>query len=169
LIDPAKLAHVFLSPRKRAQATFDLLFEGAVGQKAQLQHVTTTDELAEWDYGKYEGLLTGEIRERRMGQGLDRQAAWDVWRDGCEGGEFVFQSQVVLLSLFTDCLGNRTAQQVTDRLDGLIRKIHDIQRPYMHGEKPADILLVRRSFLFPFFPFPFFGNIRPDTPIPSNV
>ena len=28
LIDPAKVAHVFISPRERAQATFDLLFEG---------------------------------------------------------------------------------------------------------------------------------------------
>jgi probable phosphoglycerate mutase len=36
-------------------------------------------ELAEWDYGDYEGLTTAQIRERAPG--------WDLWRDGCPGGE----------------------------------------------------------------------------------
>lgn len=36
----------------------------------------------------------------------------------------------------------RSAQQVTDRLDALIQKIYEIQGPYMHGEKPADVILV---------------------------
>ena len=36
----------------------------------------------------------------------------------------------------------RSAQQVTDRLDALIKKIYEIQSPYMHGEGPADVLLV---------------------------
>ena len=88
LIDPAKLAHVFVSPRKRAQVTLDLLFEGAGKDGLIKEHkVTTTEELAEWDYGKYEGLLTKEIRARREGQGLDQERPWDIWRDGCEDGE----------------------------------------------------------------------------------
>ena len=37
------------------------------------------DLLAEFDYGEYEGLTTKEIRARRPG--------WDLWRDGCPGGE----------------------------------------------------------------------------------
>lgn len=88
LIDPAKLAHVFVSPCKRAQTTFDLLFDG-VGKDALVNAsmVTTTEELAEWDYGKYEGLLTKEIRARRKEQGLDKETPWDIWRDGCEDGE----------------------------------------------------------------------------------
>jgi probable phosphoglycerate mutase len=36
-------------------------------------------DLGEWDYGDYEGLTTPEIRERRPD--------WDLWRDGCPGGE----------------------------------------------------------------------------------
>jgi probable phosphoglycerate mutase len=37
------------------------------------------EDLLEWDYGEYEGLTTPEIRGRRPG--------WDLWRDGCPGGE----------------------------------------------------------------------------------
>lgn len=93
----------------------------------QSGRVTTTEELAEWDYGDYEGLLTGEIRARRKNQGLDKEKAWDIWRDGCQGGE--------------------SAQQVTDRLDNLIQKIYKLQEPYMHGEKPADVVLVAHGHL----------------------
>lgn len=90
LIDPTKLAQVFVSPRKRAQATFDLLFDGA-GKDALEQNgkISITEEIAEWDYGKYEGLLTKEIRARRKEQGLDKEVPWDIWRDGCEDGECV--------------------------------------------------------------------------------
>lgn len=128
LIDPVKLAHVFISPRKRALATFDLLFD-RVGKEALVkdEKVTTTEELAEWDYGKYEGLLTKEIRARRKDQGLDQDKPWDIWRDGCEDGE--------------------TAQQVSDRLDELIKKIHTLQSPYMHGEEAADVVLVAHGHL----------------------
>ncbi len=37
------------------------------------------DDLMEWDYGEYEGLTSAQIRERRPD--------WDLWRDGCPGGE----------------------------------------------------------------------------------
>jgi hypothetical protein len=36
----------------------------------------------------------------------------------------------------------RSPQQVTERLDRLIAKIRDIQRPHMNGEKPADVVVV---------------------------
>jgi probable phosphoglycerate mutase len=42
-------------------------------------------DLMEWDYGEYEGLLIQEIRARRPG--------WDVFRDGCPGGESTAQMQ----------------------------------------------------------------------------
>lgn len=35
--------------------------------------------LVEWDYGDYEGITGAEIRSRRP--------TWDLWRDGCPGGE----------------------------------------------------------------------------------
>lgn len=88
LIDPSKLTRVFVSPRKRAQTTFNLLVPNDIEDRlASEKKVTTTGDLAEWDYGEYEGLLTKEIRERRRVHGLDTERPWDIWRDGCEGGE----------------------------------------------------------------------------------
>jgi broad specificity phosphatase PhoE len=37
------------------------------------------DDLKEWDYGEYEGLTTPQIHAERPD--------WDLWRDGCPGGE----------------------------------------------------------------------------------
>lgn len=88
LIDPAKLAQVFVSPRNRAQQTFDLLFDEKQAQALRdANKVTTTGDLAEWDYGMYEGLVTSEIRGRRRDQGLDKERPWNIWKDGCEDGE----------------------------------------------------------------------------------
>lgn len=88
LIDPAKLAQVFVSPRNRAQQTFDLLFDEKQAQAlTDANKITTTRNLAEWDYGMYEGLVTSEIRARRRDQGLDKERPWDIWKDGCEDGE----------------------------------------------------------------------------------
>jgi broad specificity phosphatase PhoE len=88
LIDSSKLAHVYVSPRQRAQKTFDLLFSG-IGKDGlvKAEKVTTAEELAEWGYGLYEGLITKEIRKGRKERGLDVDQEWDIWRDGCEGGE----------------------------------------------------------------------------------
>lgn len=45
------------------------------------------DDLQEWNYGAYEGLAIADIRNMRHEKGQD--AAWNIWRDGCEGGEYV--------------------------------------------------------------------------------
>ena len=52
-------AKVFVSPRLRARQTCELAGLGGAA--------TVEPELAEWDYGEYEGLKTGEIRERQPG------------------------------------------------------------------------------------------------------
>lgn len=93
LIDPAKIKHVFSSPRTRALQTYELAFGEEVRAGMEREGVfSKAEELAEWGYGDYEGLLTGEIRELRRGRGLDGEGEWDIWRDGCEGGEYVFFS-----------------------------------------------------------------------------
>lgn len=62
---------VLCSPLLRARETCRL---AGLGDAAQL-----TDDLCEWDYGEYEGLTTPQIRER--------DPDWNLWSDGCPGGE----------------------------------------------------------------------------------
>jgi broad specificity phosphatase PhoE len=71
-----EFALVLASPRRRARDTADLAgFEPEV-----------VPDLAEIDYGDYEGRTTPEIREQRPG--------WSLWRDGCPGGETLAQAGV---------------------------------------------------------------------------
>jgi broad specificity phosphatase PhoE len=48
--------------------------------------VQIIDDVREWDYGNYEGLTSKTIAEQRA---RDGQEPWDIWRDGCPGGEYV--------------------------------------------------------------------------------
>ncbi|MFE9580791.1 acid phosphatase [Nocardia sp. NPDC006044] len=61
---------VFVSPRRRAAQTAEL---------AGLTDVTVDDDLAEWDYGDYEGLTTPQIRETAPD--------WTIWTGAVPGGE----------------------------------------------------------------------------------
>jgi len=49
--------------------------------------VEITEDIREWDYGDYEGITSPEIRRMRAEQGIE--GTWDIWRDGCPGGEYV--------------------------------------------------------------------------------
>lgn len=92
LIDPAKVIKVFASPRQRALKTCDLMFkfDGAADGFLDIANILiVTEDLTEWNYGDYEGLKTGDIRKLREERGLDGKG-WDHFRDGCEGGEYVF-------------------------------------------------------------------------------
>ena len=88
LINTAKLSHVFSSPRVRAQNTLDMLL-GDETKNALMKEgkLTITKDIAEWDYGDYEGLTTRDIQAKRKERGLDKEKAWDIWVDGCAGGE----------------------------------------------------------------------------------
>lgn len=70
-------AAVWSSPSARARRTAELAGFGAVAE--------TKPDLAEWDYGAYEGLKTPEILRERPG--------WSLFRDGCPGGESVAEAQ----------------------------------------------------------------------------
>ena len=87
LIDPRKIARIWVSPRKRAQDTFQMVFREQIGDPGFTDKVITTDDIREWDYGDYEGLKIGEIRELRRMKGLDQDHEYSVWKDGCQGGE----------------------------------------------------------------------------------
>jgi probable phosphoglycerate mutase len=81
---------VLTSPLRRARETCEL---AGFGDRADV-----VDDLQEWDYGDYDGLTTEEIRKTR--------ADWNLWRDGCPGGE--------------------TAQQVAARADRVVSRVRDV-------------------------------------------
>ncbi|KAK0287585.1 hypothetical protein LTR91_003039 [Friedmanniomyces endolithicus] len=120
LIDPAKLAKVYVSPRQRATKTYELLSGKTDGYEV-------TECLAEWYYGEYEGLKPAEIRAKRKAQGLDKDQEWEIWRDGCEGGE--------------------SPAEVTSRIDSLIKTIRNLQAPHMQDSEPKDVVLVAHGHL----------------------
>ena len=72
-----RFAHVLVSPQLRAQETCRL-----VGRADDAQ---VCEELKEWDYGEYEGLTDEETQQRAPG--------WNLFRDGCPGGESPEQVQ----------------------------------------------------------------------------
>lgn len=96
-----KFAHVFSSPSRRAQRTCALV---ALGRSAEVE-----PDLAEWNYGDYEGRCTVDIRKVRPD--------WNIFRDGCPGGE--------------------TPGRVSDRADRLIARLRDLDGKvalFSHGQ-----------------------------------
>jgi broad specificity phosphatase PhoE len=85
-----QFAEVLTSPLRRARDTCELagLGEGA----------TVDPDLAEWNYGAYEGLTTSEIRSQRPG--------WELFADGAPGGE--------------------TATEVGVRVDRVIQRVRSV-------------------------------------------
>jgi probable phosphoglycerate mutase len=66
-----RFARVFVSPMRRARETCEL---AGLGNAAVID-----PDLAEWNYGEYEGLTPEQINQRAP--------AWLIFRDGCPGGE----------------------------------------------------------------------------------
>src|SRR5215472_1139970 len=64
-------AKVFTSPLRRAMQTCELSGFGAAAE--------TDRDLVEWNYGQYEGRRTVDIFRERPD--------WQLFRDGCPGGE----------------------------------------------------------------------------------
>jgi broad specificity phosphatase PhoE len=64
-------ARVFTSPLQRARRTCELAGFGTVAE--------VDGDLLEWNYGQYEGRRTAEIHAERP--------SWQLFRDGCPGGE----------------------------------------------------------------------------------
>jgi broad specificity phosphatase PhoE len=82
-------AKVFTSPLRRAVRTCELAGFG-------LPQVD--DDLVEWDYGEYEGRRSADIRAE--------QPEWQLFRDGCPGGE--------------------SPEQVAARADRIVRRVRAV-------------------------------------------
>ena len=83
-------AQVFTSPLQRVSRTCEL---AGFGDRAIVDH-----DLVEWDYGEYEGRRTPDIHKERPD--------WQLFRDGCPGGE--------------------SPEQVALRADRIIRRVREV-------------------------------------------
>jgi len=90
-LSTVKFSHVFTSPLQRARRTCVL---AGLGEVAEIE-----PDLVEWDYGDYEGQRPADIRAARPG--------WNVFRDGCPGGE--------------------SPAQVSERADRLIARLRTLE------------------------------------------
>jgi len=84
-------AKVFSSPLQRARRTCEL---AGFGDRAEIDR-----DLLEWNYGEYEGRRTADIHKERPD--------WQLFRDGCPGGE--------------------SPQEVGARADRVIKRMRAIQ------------------------------------------
>jgi broad specificity phosphatase PhoE len=82
---------VFTSPLQRAVRTCEL---AGFGRRAEVDR-----DLLEWNYGEYEGRRTADIHSERPD--------WQLFRDGCPGGE--------------------SLQQVGARADRVVKRVREIQ------------------------------------------
>ena len=79
-------AHAHLIGARLADRRFALVLTSPLGRARDTCRLAgihddpeATDDLREFDYGRYEGITTPDIRLERPG--------WDLWRDGCPEGE----------------------------------------------------------------------------------
>ncbi|HXX65123.1 MAG TPA: histidine phosphatase family protein [Bacteroidota bacterium] len=86
-----RLARVFTSPLKRARRTCELAGFASVAE--------VDPDLVEWNYGEYEGRRGQDIRMERPD--------WNLFRDGCPGGE--------------------SPAQVSARADRVVRRVRAIE------------------------------------------
>ncbi|QKX63339.1 uncharacterized protein TRUGW13939_10509 [Talaromyces rugulosus] len=89
LIDPASIRRVYCSPRTRALQTAEILFPNITSKSQQSNgpKLEVAPCLQEWDYGDYEGLTRDQVFQARSDQGVENYRDWNIWRDGCAGGE----------------------------------------------------------------------------------
>lgn len=77
ILDPRTLSHVLVSPRTRAQHTYDLLFAG-VPESQRPSNKVTDERVREWTYGDFEGALAKDVNAERASRG---EKKWDIVGD----------------------------------------------------------------------------------------
>ena len=157
--------HSYVSPRHRAQLTLELLDIGchdpfpwqpeSSDPSSKTTHesrhtdarVSITSDIAEWDYGDYEGITSAEIREQRKSQGLGTH--WDIWRDGCPGGE--------------------SSEDIIQRVDNLISEIREkyhkpvIGKPMAETKGKGDVMVVGHGHILRAFAIRWIGKPLTET------
>ena len=101
LLATISFSQILCSPLKRAQQTCAACISG--------KSPVIIPELAEWDYGEYEGRRSADILQQRPN--------WNIYRDGCPGGE--------------------SPEQISTRADNLIMRLHESEGNialFTHGQ-----------------------------------
>ncbi|KAI9670804.1 MAG: hypothetical protein M1829_004693 [Trizodia sp. TS-e1964] len=160
LIRPSNLAYIYVSPRRRAQRTLELLGLGCREKfpwNSERQHgeedvrteakVEVTQDIREWDYGNYEGLTSAQIRAELRERGGNEP--WDIWKHGCPGGE--------------------SPADVTQRVDRLITDIRQRFHSRHFGESKdanstGDVLVVAHGHILRAFAMRWVGKPLEDGP-----
>jgi probable phosphoglycerate mutase len=142
ILDPKIISHVLISPRTRAQKTYELLFAG-LSQEKHPQNVVTDERVREWTYGAYEGALAKDVNAERAKNG---QPKWDIvsasdsrlwmqsdghpqqWQEGCPDGE--------------------SAQEMEARADEVVNYVKSIHKEWMRrpngqeADQGGDVLIL---------------------------
>lgn len=119
IIDPSQMGAIYVSPRARAQETLKLL-----NLPTDIP-VETTELLAEFNYGDYEGMKTSEIKK------LTGNSKWETWVDPAPNAETPAELQFRI-----------------DRLIDLIRtKHHKTAFDSAKGDERPNVLLVAHGHI----------------------
>lgn len=126
LINPLDIKLIITSPRKRAIQTKELLFKSVDKSIYESIPSEIDENIREWEYGDYEGLLTKQIKELREKRGLPYKD-WNIWQYGCENGE--------------------DYRQVTKRIDVLIARIRKIHKEYLENNESCDVMVIAHGHI----------------------
>lgn len=124
LICAAQLRLVITLPRTRAKQTFQLLSEG-VPESERTWTQEVAEDIREWEYGLYEGMLLKDINTKREAEGLP--VPWDIWSMGCVDGE--------------------DADDVTKRVDAFIARVREVHRQALEEKTAGDVLVVAHGHI----------------------
>ncbi|KAK2461657.1 hypothetical protein APHAL10511_006120 [Amanita phalloides] len=116
IIDPKSCLRAIVSPRQRASKTFHLAFAHTEEPPHEI-----SEDVREWDYGDYDGLTLTEIHN------ID--GTWNVWKDGCPGGESV--------------------EAMEKRVDSVIAKVRGWHQEYLENstlDKPDVLIFAHGHF-----------------------
>ncbi|OJJ45385.1 hypothetical protein ASPZODRAFT_17603 [Penicilliopsis zonata CBS 506.65] len=150
LIDPRKILKIYCSPRERARRTVEILHLGVHSsqtfheRESDTQTVTpslfareldgnmieVTPALEEWKYGEYEGLTVRAVQEERHARG---EEAWNIWRDGCPGGESPSDVTARL---------DKLIDEIKAHIDDTVVKWPTGQRGTHRRDQPRDVVCV---------------------------
>ncbi|ODV58400.1 sedoheptulose-bisphosphatase [Ascoidea rubescens DSM 1968] len=129
IILPENVTKIICSPRKRAKESIDIIMDYI--SESEKSHIVfeVNENIREWEYGDYEGLLTKEIIQLRKSRGLDDggKTIWNIWEHGCENGE--------------------SAIEVETRLKNLAQEIREIHAIAFKEKKPCDIIVVAHGHI----------------------